>query len=304
MLGAIGAASIAAHKFWPKGITYGDKDDWETAAEKKEEEEKKKLKGKLKEGRDELEGKDSGGSGSSGGGGGGRGGGGRDPERERYIQERYRQRPRLPPSMEGEDGAQFWERRERLPARRRYVATYAADPRVDNDDGGRDYLPLPPPPPSSRQQRIEPPPPTNYADPGTSERDGPASASRRRRIAAVATSAAAAADKGPPAEEKESQYAEPPRSRIEGPAPPPPAPAPPRTFIETAPLVVPAGASRRSSSGRSASGSRAPRYYIDGDTIVVPSSGERTYVIQRDAPPGQRLRQREIERVDDRGYYR
>lgn len=300
MLGAIGAASIAAHKFWPKGITYGDKDDWETATEKKEEEEKKKLKGKLKEGRDVLEGKDSG---SNSGGGGG---GGRDPERERYIQERYRQRPRLPPSMEGEDGAQFWERRERLPARRRYIAAYA-DPR----DDGREYLP-PPPPPAPSRQRIEPPPPppppTNYADPGTSERDGPASASRRR-IAAAAIAASAAADKGPPAEEKESQYAEPPRSRIDGPAPPPPppppaAPAPPRTFIETAPLVVPAGASRRSSSGRSASGSRAPRYYVDGDTIVVPSSGERTYVIQRDAPPGQRLRQREIERVDDRGYYR
>lgn len=303
MLGAIGAASIAAHKFWPKGITYGDKDDWETAAEKKEEEEKKKLKGKLKEGRDELEGKDGSGGSSSGGRGGG-GGGGRDPERERYIQERYRQRPRLPPSMEGEDGAQFWERRERLPARRRYVAAYAADPR----DDGRDYLP---PAPSQSRQRIEPPPPTNYADPGTSERDappGPPASASRRRIAAVA-----AADKGPPVEEEESRYAEPPRSRVDGagaggpllaPLPPPPAPAPPRTFIETAPLVVPAGASRRSSSGRSGSGSRAPRYYVDGDTIVVPSSGERTYVIQRDAPPGQRLRHREIERVDERGYYR
>lgn len=293
MLGAIGAASLAAHKFWPKGITYGDKDDWETASEKKEDEEKKKLKGKLKEGRDELEGKDSGSS-----SGGGRGGGGRDPERERYIQERYRQRPRLPPSMEGDDGAQFWERRERLPARRRYVAAYA-DPR----DDGRDYLP---PAPSQSRQRIEPPPPTGYADPGTSERDIPPSASRRR-IAAVA-----AADKGPPAEEEESRYAEPPRSRVDGagagpslaPLPPPPAPAPPRTFIETAPLVVPAGASRRSSSGRSGSGSRAPRYYVDGDTIVVPSSGERSYVIQRDAPPGQRLRHREIERVDGREYYR
>lgn len=293
MLGAIGAASYAAHKFWPKGVTYGDKDDWETASEKKEGEEKKKVKGKLKEGRDELEGRDG------GGGGGGKGGGTADPERVRYIEERYRQRPRLPPSMEGDTGTQFWEKRETLPARRRYVAAYA-DPR----DDGRD---LPPPPSRQRIEPAPPPPPTGYADPGNSERDVPPPS--RRRIAA------APVERGPPAEEDESRYAEPARSRMDGagagpppPPPPPPllppAPVPPRSFVETAPLVVPAGASRRSSSGRSGSGSRAPRYYVDGDTIIVPSSGERTYVIQRDAPPGQRLRQREVERVDDRGYYR
>lgn len=286
MLGAIGAASLAAHKFWPKGITYGDKDDWETEHEKKEADEKKKLKGKLKEGRDDLEGAKA----------GGRDAGARDPDRERYVQERYRQRPRLPPSMDGDEGAQFWERRERLPLppppprQRRYVAAGYADPRDD-------YPP---------RQRIEPgpppPPPTGYADPGDSERDYAAPPPARRRIAA-----AAATDHGPPAEEDESRYAEPARSRIEGgagPPPPPPVPAPPRSFADSAPLVVPAGASRRSASGRDGSGSRASRYYVDGDTIVVPSSGERSYVIQRDAPPGQRLRQREAERADDRGYYR
>lgn len=34
-LGAVGAATFAAHKFWPKGITYGDKEEWETKTEKK-----------------------------------------------------------------------------------------------------------------------------------------------------------------------------------------------------------------------------------------------------------------------------
>lgn len=295
MLGAIGAASYAAHKFWPKGVTYGDKDDWETASEKKEGEDKKKAKGKLKEGRDDIEGRES------GGGGGGRGGGTADPERVRYIEERYRQRPRLPPSMDGDNGAQFWEKRETIPARRRYVAAYA-DPR----DDGRD---LPPPPPRQRLEPPPPPPPTGFADPGDSARDVPLSSSRRR-IAAPGPGPVPApvADRGPPAEEDESRYAEPARSRMDGagagPPPLPPAPVPPRSFVETAPLVVPAGASRRSSSGRSGSGSRAPRYYVDGETIIVPSSGERSYVIQRDAPPGQRLRQREVERVDDRGYYR
>jgi hypothetical protein len=28
-LGAVGAATFAAHKFWPKGVTYGNKEDWE-----------------------------------------------------------------------------------------------------------------------------------------------------------------------------------------------------------------------------------------------------------------------------------
>jgi hypothetical protein len=31
----VGAATYAAHKFWPKGITYGDKEEWETREEKK-----------------------------------------------------------------------------------------------------------------------------------------------------------------------------------------------------------------------------------------------------------------------------
>jgi hypothetical protein len=34
-LGAVGAATLAAHKFWPKGITYGEKEEWECVEEKK-----------------------------------------------------------------------------------------------------------------------------------------------------------------------------------------------------------------------------------------------------------------------------
>ncbi|KAB5559536.1 hypothetical protein GE09DRAFT_59790 [Coniochaeta sp. 2T2.1] len=34
-LGAVGAATFAAHKFWPKGITYGEKEEWECVEKKK-----------------------------------------------------------------------------------------------------------------------------------------------------------------------------------------------------------------------------------------------------------------------------
>ncbi|KAI1268429.1 hypothetical protein F5Y18DRAFT_229178 [Xylariaceae sp. FL1019] len=47
-LGAVGAATLAAHKFWPKGVLYGDKEE--------EEEEKKEKK---RERRDRTEGSDS-----------------------------------------------------------------------------------------------------------------------------------------------------------------------------------------------------------------------------------------------------
>lgn len=240
MLGAIGAASLAAHKFWPKGITYGDPDDWEVAHEKKKEEDKKKLKGKLKEGRDAVEG-----AGSGSGGGGGRD----DPERRRYIRDRYKQRPALPRSMDGEDGARFWERRERVVSRNSRAGAYAPD-----EEDGYD--------PRERRQ-VEPAP-------------------QHRRLEAA-----------PPHDERRHADAPPPR-RVEAP-PPPPVPSAPRSYADSAPLVVPAGASYRE--GRD--GNRG-RYYIDRDVIVVPSSSEKQYVIQRDAPPGQRLRERER----DGPYYR
>lgn len=262
MLGAIGAAAVAAHKFWPKGITYGDKDDWELEKEEEAEKKKKKLKSKLKEGRDILEGdrgrddsgrREASGSGSGNGNGNGRDGGdrrgSREPDRERYVQERRRERPRLPRSMDGDDGAEFWDRRARMPSRGRYVAAYDDN---DNDDGR--YL---------RDQQQQ----QRYIEPAGPPRRSSVQSQVRRVEAA--------------------------------PLPPPPAPAPPRSFADTAPLVVPSGASRRGSEvlapGRG-------RYYIDKDTIVVPSSGEKAYVIQRDAPAGQRLRERERDR--DGGYYR
>lgn len=220
MLGAIGAAAVAAHKFWPKGVTYGDKDDWEMEKKKEREEDKEKLRAKLREGRDALEGSRS----------SGRRGGSRDRDRDRYLQDRRRERPRLPRSMGGGGGDAFWDRRARMPSRGRYVAAY------DDDDG---YVPDP---------RYQP-----------------------RRVEAAPLPL----------------------------PPPPPAPAPPRSFADSAPLVVPAGASRRELESR---GPGRGRYYIDKETIMVPSSGEKAYIIQRDAPPGQRLRERE--RDQDAGYYR
>lgn len=34
-LGAVGAATLAAHKFWPKGVTYGEKEEWECEQKRK-----------------------------------------------------------------------------------------------------------------------------------------------------------------------------------------------------------------------------------------------------------------------------
>lgn len=42
-LGSVAAATYAAHKFWPKGVTYGDKEDWELEKEIKKEKKKKEL---------------------------------------------------------------------------------------------------------------------------------------------------------------------------------------------------------------------------------------------------------------------
>ncbi|KAK6198961.1 hypothetical protein LQW54_010235 [Pestalotiopsis sp. IQ-011] len=40
-LGSVAAATYAAHKFWPKSVTYGDKEDWELEKEIKKEKAKK-----------------------------------------------------------------------------------------------------------------------------------------------------------------------------------------------------------------------------------------------------------------------
>lgn len=261
MLGAIGAASLAAHKFWPKGITYGDKEEWEM----EKEEERKKQKGKEKqEIRNRLrEGKDA----VAAGGGGGRldddsrsvgatdGGGGssrydraRDPSRERrerYLQERLQERRRerlpLPAAVSGEPGANYWESRDKRRSVRRYDDEY---------DG--------------------------YA---ARERDDP----RIRRYSAADL---------PPQRQR----------RIEAPMPPPPAPNPPIQYVDESPpaaLIVPAGPIRRERSRETRGGG----YYVEsGSSVVLPSSGEREYIVRREAPPGQRLRVRDGDRED--GYYR
>ncbi|ETS83414.1 hypothetical protein PFICI_05290 [Pestalotiopsis fici W106-1] len=42
-LGSVAAATYAAHKYWPKGVTYGDKEDWELEKEIKKEKAKKNM---------------------------------------------------------------------------------------------------------------------------------------------------------------------------------------------------------------------------------------------------------------------
>lgn len=53
-LGGIAAATYAAHKYWPKGITYGEKEDWEH--------EKAVMKKKVKKAANEVAGRDDGSS--------------------------------------------------------------------------------------------------------------------------------------------------------------------------------------------------------------------------------------------------
>lgn len=256
MLGAIGAASIAAHKFWPKGITYGDRDFWETEKEKKEKgKAKQEIREKLREGKEGMGGgpsrRDDGWSRAATDGG-------RDASRERrerYLQERLQERRRerlpLPAAVSGEVGANYWESRDKRQSARRYHDDY--------DDYG---------------------PP----------RDDP----RIRRYSAADLLL-----------ERQA-----PQRRIEAPRPPPTAPNPPSHYADEPPpppttVIVPATSSRRGGSDRASERGREDRggYHIErGSSIVLPSTGERDYVIRREAPPGQRLRMREGERED--GYHR
>ncbi|OIW22793.1 hypothetical protein CONLIGDRAFT_687208 [Coniochaeta ligniaria NRRL 30616] len=69
-LGAVGAATLAAHKFWPKGITYGEKEEWEC-------ERKKEARRAVREAEGDVKGEKVGRRGGEGRGRGGREEGGR-----------------------------------------------------------------------------------------------------------------------------------------------------------------------------------------------------------------------------------
>lgn len=306
MLGAIGAATLAAHKFWPKGITYGDKEDWEHEDKSK----KEKVKDKVKDvkaavtGEPRRDERGEGGSGSGSGsggrdddrrddrrndrrddrrgsGGGGRGGRDRDrsrERRERYLEERERYgRPNI-----ARDG--IAPGRLVLPAAAagaRAAKEYHDDRKSRRRD--EDDRPPPPPPPGPRDrdryddydprewrdryaEGVGPPPPPPPTIPAT-----------QRRVERV----------------EKQQY-----TSTAGPPPPPPAaPNPPsvaasysRADPAPAPVVISTG-DRGGSTGIRMAPRDPPlgRYYVDRDTIVIPSRGETEFVVNRTGPPGSRL---------------
>lgn len=231
MLGAIGAATLAAHKFWPKGITYSEKEEWEMEHAKKKGKEKQAIRDKLREGRDAITDRHDTER-------------GREPSRE----SRGEQRLPLPPNAAGDLGALYWEQRDRRITGRRY------DDYDDYDDYNGNYYP----------------------------RDHP----RVRRYSATDISP----QRRPSTRALEVIL---PPSQVH--------PNSLRNYAdEPAPLVIPDSVSTRDSIdvGREGRGG----YYVDGSTIVLSSSREREYIIRRDAPPGQRLRARDMSRGGE--YYR
>lgn len=300
MLGAIGAATLAAHKFWPKGVTYGDKEDWEHEEKGKREKVKDKAKDVKAaitgEPRRDERGNGGNGSGSGSGSGardderrdGGRGGaggrGGRDRDndrdrsrerRERYLEERERYgRPNL--AKDRSD-----PRRLALPAAAAAGAVYQEDRRRRRRDD--DDAPPPPPPPGP--------------GPGTRERDRDRDRyddyDPREWRDRYAEGVPAQPPPPPPSQtypatmrRVEQQY-----TSNAPPPPPPPAPIPPsvvsysRTDV-AAPVIVSTGGVR---APRDLADVGRGRYYVDRDMIVIPSRGETEYVVNRAAPPGSRL---------------
>lgn len=286
MLGAIGAATLAAHKLWPKGVTYGEKEAWES--------EKDRAKDKLKDakaaitGEPRRDGRRRGGDGDGrrrrhhrdGGGAGGGGAGERDRSRERrrrYLEDRGL-RDRDARVRDGSDGRRLAPPTAAVAAASAaaaaggLAASYHHDGRRRGDDhrgaardrprdgyddrdydrprGRRDrYLeggPAPPPPPPA----APPVPPAAAAIP-------------QRRVEQFLPPAAPT---------------------------PPPVPNPPSVYREAA-TVVATGARDSERGGR--------RYYVDSDTVVIPSRAEMEFVVRRDAPPANRLT---VER--DGRYYR
>lgn len=301
MLGAIGAATLAAHKFWPKGITYGDKEDWEHEDKSK----KEKVKDKAKdvkaaitgEPRKDERGGNGNGSGSGSGSGardddrrdgprGGGRGGGRDRDndrdrdrdrsrerRERYLEERERYgRPNI--TKDRGDA-----RRMALPAAAAAGAAYQEDRRRrrrDEEDGP----PPPPPPPPGPDPRDRDRDRDRYDDYDPREW-------RTRYAENVPPPPQTAQSTFPATERRVEQIYATTDGRPPPPPPPPAAPNPPSVVSyaradPTAPVVVSTGGSR-------ASRDPAGRYYVDRDMIVIPSRGETEFVVNRAAPPGRRL---------------
>lgn len=302
MLGAIGAATLAAHKFWPKGVTYGDKEDWECEEKGKRDKVKDKAKDVKAaitgEPRRDERGRGGSGSGSGSGNGngngsgsgsrddddrrgGGRGGGrgegreGRngdnDRDRSRERRTRYledRERRGGPPS--GKDRPD--PRRLALPAAAAAGAAYQEDRRRTRR--ARDDEPPPPPPPASG-------PRDRYGDYDYDPREwrdryaegpgpGPTPPATQRRV------------------ERIEQYTSAPPPP---PPPPPEAPNPPSVVsynrADAAPMPVVISSAPRAPRGCLDAG--RGRYYVDRDTIVIPSRGETEFVVNRAAPPGNRL---------------
>lgn len=296
MLGAIGAATLAAHRFWPKGVTYGDKEDWEH--EDKEKSKREKVKDKAKDVKAAVTGEprrdERGGSGSGSGGGrdderrdderrgsGGGGRGGRDRDRSRERRERYlEERERYGRPNIARDG--IAPGRMVLPAAAAGArAAYQEDRRRRRDEDD-DRPPPPPPPPGPRDRdrdRYDDYDPREWRDRYAEGAPPPLAATypaTQRRV------------------ERVEQYTS------AGPPPPPPPPAVPnppssvaasysRADAAPAPVVISTG--DRGDRVRSAAARDPPvgRYYVDRDTIVIPSRGETEFVVNRAGPPGGRL---------------
>lgn len=250
MLGAIGAATLAAHKFWPKGVTYGEKEAWELEkdrAKDKARDVKAAITGEPRpRDRDRARARHGGGR-SSGRRRGDPGDPDRDRSRERrarYLEDRARDGGRdarrlAPPTSAAAIGAATGAGGgSRRPRDDRSVRGGVGG--YHHDDRRQDcYLEAPPPPP----------PPQRVVVP------------QRRLI------------------EHQHQH----QHQLPPPAPtPPPVPNPPHVYREAA-TVVATGArdSERGGSGR------GEHYPVGRDAVVVvPSTararGEIEYVARRD----------------------
>lgn len=282
MLGAIGAATLAAHKLWPKGVTYGEKEAWES--------EKDRAKDKLKDAKAAVTGEPRRDGRRGRGDDDDRrrrrhrdGGGERDRSRERrrrYLEDRGL-RDRDARARDGGDGRRLVPPTAAAAAAAAaggVAASYHHDGRRRGDDhrgAARDR------------------PRDGYDD--DDGRDYDRARGRRDRYPEAAPPAPPPPPAAPSAPSVFAAGGIPPRRAeqlfLPPAAPtPPPVPNPPSVYREAA-TVVATGARDSERGGR--------RYYVDSDTVVIPSRAEMEFVVRRDAPPANRLT---VER--DGRYYR